>query len=147
MTGWEKRELTDLTPFHLAFAVDDLASADGFYVDVLGCERGRSDNRWIDFSLFGHQITAHLIPGRKDTGSNPVDGDQVPIPHYGVILEWAQWETLAQKVRISSHPFLIEPRIRFEGLPGEQGTFFVRDPAGNALEFKGFRNFEGIFST
>lgn len=138
---------TDLTPFHLAFAVDDLTRTDAFYVDVLGCKRGRSDPRWIDFELFGHQLTAHLTDGPGDAGSNPVDGDQVPIPHYGVILGWEQWEKLTQRVRDAAHPFLIEPRVRFAGKPGEQGTFFIRDPAGNALEFKGFRDFSKIFVT
>ena len=136
---------TELTPFHLAFAVDDLTQADRFYVDVLGCTRGRSAARWIDFELFGHQLTAHLTGGPSDAGANPVDGDQVPIPHYGVILAWDQWEKLAQRVREAAHPFVIEPRVRYEGMPGEQGTFFVRDPAGNALEFKGFRDFSKIF--
>ena len=128
--------MSELTPFHLAFTVDDIEKAESFYTGVLGCSLGRKDTRWIDFNLHGHQITAHLVLSMTGEASNPVDGDQVPVPHFGLILPWNEWEAMAERIRQSAFSFLIEPRIRFQGQIGEQGTFFVRDPAGNALEFK-----------
>lgn len=138
--------MTELTPFHLAFTVDDIAQAESFYTGVLGCSLGRKDTRWIDFNLHGHQITAHLAISGHAEASSPVDGDQVPVPHFGLILPWSEWEEMAERIRQSRLPFLIEPRIRFQGQAGEQGTFFVRDPAGNALEFKSFRDHDKIFA-
>ncbi len=133
--------------FHLAFPVDDLAAARRFYVDVLGCGVGRSSDHWIDFDLAGHQVVAHLDPQRcGPDGAGPVDGDAVPTRHFGLILEWAAWERLAERLRAHAAPFVIEPRVRWVGRPGEQGTFFVRDPAGNALEFKTFRDPEAVFA-
>lgn len=134
--------------FHLAFPVDDLVAARAFYADLLGCTTGREDARWIDFDLGGHQITAHLVAdgGPAEPGKNAVDGDQVPVRHFGLILEWSEWERLAERVRDSERPFLLEPKVRFEGEVGEQGTFFLRDPAGNALEFKSFRDEARIFA-
>lgn len=135
-------------PFHLAFAVDDLTAARRFYGEILGCREGRSSDRWIDFDLAGHQIVTHLVPGvSRDLGSNPVDGHGVPIPHFGLVLAWDDWTALAERLRAAEVGFALEPYVRFEGLPGEQGTFFVRDPAGNALEFKAMRNPDQLFAT
>ncbi len=134
-------------PFHLAFPVDDLAAARAFYGGVLGCPEGRSCEGWVDFDLRGHQIVAHLVTGGpEDAGSNAVDGHGVPVPHFGLVLDWRSWEALADRLRSHGHRFAMEPTIRFAGLPGEQGTFFVRDPAGNALEFKAFRDPARLFS-
>lgn len=134
--------------FHLAFPVDDLTEARSFYGELLGCSLGREDARWIDFDLGGHQITAHLVEegGPAEPGKNAVDGDRVPVRHFGLILEWSEWERLAERVRASGRAFLLEPKVRFEGEVGEQGTFFLRDPAGNALEFKSFRDDARIFA-
>lgn len=132
--------------FHLAFAVDDLTAARRFYGEILGCPEGRSSERWIDFDFADHQITAHLVDGGGDGApTNPVDGDDVPARHFGLILAWTEWEHLAEHIRAAGHPFRIEPHVRFRGQVGEQGTFFVDDPAGNALEFKAFRRPEELF--
>jgi extradiol dioxygenase family protein len=134
--------------FHLAFAVDDLARAREFYGTVLGCPEGRSSDRWIDFDLYGHQIVAHLAPPREslDAAHNAVDGDDVPVPHFGLILEWQDWQTLATRLQTAGTRFVIEPHIRFKGEAGEQATMFFRDPAGNALEFKAFQDESRIFA-
>lgn len=133
-------------PFHLAFPVDDLAAARAFYGGVLGASEGRSAERWVDFDFWGHQITAHLV---DDTGAseptNAVDQHQVPARHFGLILAWDAWHSLARHLRECQVDFLIEPDIRFRGEVGEQATMFVRDPAGNALEFKSFRDAGRIF--
>jgi uncharacterized protein len=137
--------------FHLAFAVHDLARARQFYVGLLGCTEGRSSDDWVDFDFHGHQIVAHRITAAKDAGTDPsvgsqtVDGDQVPIPHFGLVLPWNQWEGLIDRIRRANIAFLIEPRLRFEGSAGEQGTLFLRDPSGNALEFKAFRDPQALF--
>lgn len=134
-------------PFHLAFPVHDLAAAREFYGGVLGCREGRSSDHWVDFDLHGHQIVAHLAPeatGRR--AGNQVDGDDVPVPHFGLILPWAAWEDLGQRLRRAGARFVIEPHIRFRGQPGEQGTLFVLDPSGNALEFKSFRDMTQVFA-
>ena len=136
-----------MSPFHLAFPVDDLGAARHFYGQVLGCPEGRSSGRWVDFDFWGHQVVAHLVDEAEDAATNPVDGDQVPASHFGVVLPWAEWEALAQRLRDAGQDFLIEPRVRFRGQPGEQGTFFVRDPAGNALEFKSFKDITRLFAT
>jgi extradiol dioxygenase family protein len=133
--------------FHLAFPVNDLAAARAFYGGVLGCPEGRSSNEWIDFDLHGHQIVAHLQPAAAgDRGMNAVDGHGVPIPHFGLILGMDEWRALAERLRAHDVPFVIEPYIRFEGLPGEQATMFVRDPSGNALEFKAFADLSQVFA-
>ncbi len=133
--------------FHLAFPVHDLAKARDFYSGVLGCPEGRSDPSWIDFDFFGHQIVAHLEPGAAgDRASNAVDGHGVPIPHFGVVLTMERWQQLAEKLQAASVVFVIEPYIRFAGLPGEQATMFIRDPSGNALEFKAFQNLSQVFA-
>lgn len=123
-------------PFHLAFPVDDLAAARAFYGGVLGCPEGRSSDEWIDFNFYGHQIVAHLSGAVSDRTSNAIDGDDVPVPHFGLVLAMPDWRDLAERLRTAGTDFVIEPRVRFEGEPGEQATMFLRDPAGNALEFK-----------
>ncbi len=135
-----------MIPFHLAFGVDDLPRAREFYEGLLGCSVGRTAERWMDFDFFGHQITAHVIVADQPVATNPVDGDQVPVPHFGAVLPWPRWEALAASLQKHSAPFIIEPRVRFAGEVGEQGTFFVRDPAGNALEFKSFRDPAQLFA-
>jgi len=136
-----------LPPFHLAFPVDDLDAARGFYGDLIGCEEGRSSDKWIDFNFHGHQIVAHLTPGRaSDAAINHVDGHGVPVPHFGLVLEMDAWEALAQKLRDARTEFVMEPTVRFKGKPGEQATMFLRDPAGNALEFKAFADRAQLFA-
>ncbi len=138
-----------ITPFHLAFPVNDLAAARHFYGTVLGCPEGRSCEQWIDFDLFGHQIVAHLKEGVSATppvGSNAVDGHDVPIPHFGVVLTMEQWNHLAEQLRLAGTHFVIEPYIRFKGEVGEQATMFFFDPSGNALEFKAFADMSQVFA-
>ena len=137
-----------LRPFHLAFPVNDLDAARAFYRDVLGCREGRSADRWIDFDFFGHQIVAHLdeAAGRRGA-ANQVDGHDVPVPHFGVVLTMADWRALADRVRDAGIAFGIEPHIRFVGQPGEQATMFFYDPSGNALEFKAFADDAMLFAT
>jgi extradiol dioxygenase family protein len=136
-----------VSPFHLAFPVDNLEAARKFYGTVLGCEEGRSSDQWIDFSLFGHQIVAHFqAADDKPDHSNPVDGHDVPVPHFGVVLPWEQWELLAERLKKQEVQFVIEPYVRFAGEVGEQATMFFRDPSGNALEFKAFKDPTQIFA-
>lgn len=136
-----------IPPFHLAFPVKDLKETDHFYSNVLGCAKGRSSEHWIDYNLFGHQVVAHLAPEDAGKGStNDVDGHQVPVNHFGVILEWDQWHEFAEKLKSHHIKFIIEPYIRFEGKPGEQATMFFLDPSGNALEFKAFKDKSQIFA-
>jgi extradiol dioxygenase family protein len=137
-----------LQPFHLAFPVHDQGAARAFYGGLLGCPEGRSSDQWIDFDLWGHQIVAHLDPSAAGVGlRNPVDGHDVPVPHFGVVLEWDDWHALADRLKAADTPFGIEPYIRFEGQPGEQATMFFYDPSGNALEFKAFRDIGQLFAT
>jgi uncharacterized protein len=136
-----------LAPFHLAFPVDDLAAARAFYGGLLGCAEGRSSEQWIDFDFYGHQIVAHLAPGEiKATAANQVDGHAVPVRHFGVILDWNAWHLLADRLRFLNITFVIEPGIRFVGQVGEQATMFFLDPAGNALEFKAFKDPSQVFA-
>ena len=133
--------------FHLAFPVNDLDAARAFYGGVLECEEARSSDRWVDFNLFGHQIVAHLVPESAGVrASNPVDHDDVPIPHFGVVFSMEQWQALADKLTAKGVKFIIEPKIRFAGEVGEQATMFFLDPSGNALEFKGFADFSRVFA-
>lgn len=137
-----------LTPFHLAIQVRDIIEARDFYGRKMGLPEGRSDSQWIDFNLFGHQLVTHLNPQLGKTGKvtsikNGVDGHGVPVPHFGVVLRFEDWQALAEQVQGFIDEFIIEPYIRFEGQPGEQGTMFFQDPSGNALEFKAFRDIEG----
>lgn len=136
-----------LRPFHLAFPVDDLSAARGFYGGVMRCAEGRSSDRWIDFDFFGHQIVAHLVPGHGDAGSNPVDGHNVPVPHFGLVLTMDQFDALAARFVEANVAFGIAPYTRFAGEAGEQKTMFVRDPSGNALEFKAFADDAMLFAT
>jgi len=140
--------MTSLRPFHLAFPVHDLAAARAFYGDVLGCREGRSSDHWIDFDFRGHQIVAHLDPAAKPAGTNnPVDGHDVPVPHFGIVLTMEDWQALASRVEAAGISFGIAPHIRFKGRPGEQATMFFRDPSGNALEFKAFADDAQLFAT
>ncbi len=134
-------------PFHLAIPVHDLAAARAFYGRLLGCPEGRSADSWVDFDFFGHQLVAHLDPGRKPRAHhNLVDGHEVPVPHFGVVLEWQQWQELAGRMRAGGVRFVIEPGIRFAGQVGEQATMFFHDPSDNALEFKAFRDPARLFA-
>lgn len=133
--------------FHLAFPVHDLHAARSFYGDVLGCPEGRSAEHWVDFDLFGHQIVAHLTGERPERSVHPVDGDDVPVPHFGLLLDPDDWSALADRLRAAGTDFVIEPHTRFAGEPGEQSTMFVLDPSGNALEFKAFRDDAQVFAT
>jgi len=142
--------MTDLPVFHLAFPVHDLVATEKFYTSILGCSTGRRDERWIDFNFYGHQLVAHLVekPTRREPDPrhiNPVDKKSVPIPHFGVILEWLKWETVAQNLWDCKVEFLIEPYIRFAGQTGEQATMFFCDPCGNTIEIKAFRHHDDIF--
>jgi len=136
-----------MRPFHLAFPVDNLAITRDFYTEILGCKEGRSSDRWIDFDMYGHQVVAHLIDKVEDVQTNPVDGDDVPASHFGVILEMKQWHQLSEKLKELGIKFIIEPHIRFKGEAGEQATMFFLDPCGNALEFKAFNDDKQIFAT
>ena len=137
-----------LQPFHLAFPVHDLAAARDFYVGLLGCGEGRSSDSWIDFDLYGHQIVAHLDPAAGARAhSNAVDGHDVPVPHFGVVLDWSAWHALAGRLEAAGIAFGIAPYVRFAGQVGEQATMFFRDPSGNALEFKAFRDPAQLFAT
>jgi extradiol dioxygenase family protein len=142
--------MSQLTPFHLAFKVDDLQAARRFYGEILGCPEGRSSETWIDFDLYGHQIVAHLVEGAeisdRHCGGNQVDGHSVPVPHFGVVLPPSEWKTLADRLKAVGVEFVIEPYVRFEGQAGEQSTMFFLDPAGNALEFKSFADPDELFA-
>ena len=138
-----------LRPFHLALPVHDLEVARAFYGGLLGCPEGRSAPEWIDFDFYGHQIVTHLAPPSASEGgaTNAVDGHDVPVPHFGVVLEMADWQALAVRLKAAGMAFLIGPNIRFRGEPGEQATMFFRDPSGNAIEMKAFESLEGLFAT
>ncbi|MBB3933309.1 hypothetical protein GGR25_004382 [Kaistia hirudinis] len=140
--------MASLTPFHIAFPVDDLAAARAFYGDLLGCPEGRSSDSWIDFDLYGHQIVAHWKPKAPGDAPhhNPVDGHDVPVPHFGVVLAMEDWEALAERLKAAGIAFVIEPYVRFKGQVGEQATMFFLDPAGNALEFKAFADIGQLFA-
>jgi extradiol dioxygenase family protein len=134
-------------PFHLAFPVRDLAEARAFYGSLLGCPEGRSSPEWIDFNLYGHQVVAHLAPDETSVAAtNAVDGDNVPVRHFGVVLPMDEWEALAAKLAAAGQHFIIEPHIRFKGEVGEQATMFFLDPSGNAIEFKAFADIGQLFA-
>jgi len=136
-----------MQPFHLAIPVHDLGAARRFYGGLLGCAEGRSSADWVDFDFFGHQLVAHLDPSaRPAVHHNPVDGHAVPVPHFGIVLEWRAWQELAARLRGAGVSFVIEPGIRFAGQVGEQATMFFRDASGNALEFKAFRDPARLFA-
>jgi extradiol dioxygenase family protein len=134
-----------MNPFHLAFRVSDLEKTRHFYKTYLGCEEGRSAPTWVDFDFYGHQISAHLLP-LGDEADNPVDGKAIPIPHFGLILAWDQFHELAERLKQADMVWIHEPMVRFQGQVGEQATMFLRDPSGNALEFKAFKNQKMIFA-
>lgn len=136
--------MSELQPFHLAFPVHDLEDTRRFYTDLLGCPTGRESSEWIDFDFYGHQIVAHVAPPEAASSTNQVDGEAVPVRHFGVILEWKDWEKLAERLK-GKVRFIIEPSIRFKGQVGEQATMFFKDPSGNALEFKAFRDRSNLF--
>ena len=134
-------------PFHLAFPVHDLAAARQFYGGLLGCPEGRSSDEWIDFNLYGHQVVAHLAPDEaRRASTNAVDGDNVPVRHFGVVLPMPEWDDLARRLTDAGTRFIIEPHIRFQGQVGEQATMFFLDPSGNALEFKAFKDMASLFA-
>ena len=136
-----------LPPFHLAFPVDDLAAARSFYGDLLRCPEGRSADDWIDFDFYGHQIVAHLAPKAvAKRSTNPVDGESVPVPHFGIVLPIEDWKALAERLVEAGADFVIPPTVRFEGQPGEQATMFLLDPSGNALEFKAMADPAKLFA-
>jgi uncharacterized protein len=128
-------------PFHLAITVRDLASSREFYGSLLGCSEGRSAAEWADFDFFGHQLVCHVVPEAADAArTNPVDGHDVPVPHFGLVLDMPDWERLAARLTAAGTRFVVQPHVRFKGQPGEQATMFLTDPSGNALEFKAFRD-------
>jgi uncharacterized protein len=137
-----------IQPFHLAIPVNDLAKARSFYSNLLGFEEGRSSDHWVDYNFFGHQLVIHLDPNHKGVMvANAVDGKEVPVPHFGVVLDWNAFDTFAERIRQKGIEFIIEPYLRFEGLAGEQKTLFFKDPSGNALEFKSFKHLSSLFAT
>jgi extradiol dioxygenase family protein len=137
--------MTELRPFHLAIPVKEIVETRAFYRDTLGFEEGRSSDRWVDFNFFGHQLVIHQVDNLVDSKINPVDGHEVPVPHFGVVLTISQWKAMAEKLQQATIDFIIPPHIRFEGEVGEQATMFFKDPSGNALEFKAFNNLESLF--
>lgn len=140
--------MSEIMPFHLAIPVDDLGAAEAFYGGIMGCDLGRRSDEWIDFNFFGHQLVTHLAPEECGTaGTNTVDGKAVPVKHFGVVLKPDDWRDLAERLTAAGKDFIIEPGIRFKGQSGEQGTFFLLDPAGNALEFKYFEDMSALFAT
>lgn len=136
-----------LNPFHLAIPVDNLEKSRIFYRDILLCEEGRSSESWVDFDFYGHQLVIHHVAkSNEQETTNPVDGHNVPVPHFGVVLDWNDWEALVERLRKFEIVFGVEPYIRFKGLPGEQATMFFQDPSGNALEFKAFKDIDKLFA-
>jgi extradiol dioxygenase family protein len=132
-------------PFHLAIPVNNLIKAAHFYENILGCVRGRSSDSWVDFNLFGHQVVCHEVKAQDRLKMKPVDGDDIPVPHFGVILNFDEFDELVEKLQKSSYQFFIEPKIRFAGKKGEQRIMFLKDPSGNALEFKAFKSLDQLF--
>lgn len=135
-----------LTPFHLAIPVKEITTTRAFYRDTLGCKEGRSSDHWVDFDFFGHQLVIHIADNPQAESSNPVDGKSVPVPHFGVVLEWEVFHAFAKAIKEKGIAFIIEPYIRFEGQVGEQATMFFKDPSGNALEFKAFKDPSQLFA-
>jgi uncharacterized protein len=140
--------MTSISPFHLAIPVDNLELCRIFYRDILNCKEGRSSNLWVDFNFYGHQLVIHYKQKKEneDLHTNPVDGKNVPVPHFGVVLSWDNFKTLAENLKQKNISFIIEPYIRFEGQVGEQATMFFKDPSGNALEFKAFKDINQLFA-
>ena len=138
--------MSRLRPFHLAVPVKELTKARDFYRDVMGFEEGRSSDKWVDFNFYGHQFVIHEVEAIAEAESNPVDGHEVPVPHFGVVLDWEDWEGLRDRLVGLSFEFVIDPYVRFKGEVGEQATMFFLDPSGNALEFKAFKDDSQIFA-
>ena len=138
--------MKSLPPFHLAIPVHDLEKAQDFYGNLLNCQKGRSNSQWIDYNFFGHQLVIHLDKNLNNHTFNTVDGKDVPVPHFGLVLEWKDWESLKEKLEIANMYFIVEPYIRFKGEIGEQATMFLLDPSSNALEFKAFKNIDQLFA-
>lgn len=139
--------MSKLSPFHIAIPVHNLDESRIFYRDILNCEEGRSSDHWVDFNLFGHQLVIHYKPkSKEELHTNTVDGKNVPIPHYGVVLPWDTFREFAEDLKYKDIQFIIEPYVRFEGQTGEQATMFFLDPAGNALEFKAFKDIDQLFA-
>ena len=137
-----------ISPFHIAIPVHNLDECRKFYKDVLQCEEGRSSDLWVDFNLFGHQLVIHFKEkSHEDLHTNAVDGKSVPVPHYGVVLPWEKFQSFSSELKSKGVEFIIEPYVRFEGQVGEQATMFFLDPAGNALEFKAFKDVDQLFAT
>ena len=140
--------MASLYPFHLAIPVNDLVTTRKFYVEVLGCGVGRTADTWIDFDFYGHQVSAHVKPDEvTQPETNPVDGEEIPVRHFGVVLDMDAWDRLKYRLEENRAEFIIEPTIRFKGQVGEQATMFISDPSGNVLEFKAFRNKEKLFAS
>ena len=138
--------MKSLPPFHLAIPVHDLEKAQDFYGNLLNCQKGRSSSQWIDYNFFGHQLVVHLDKNLNDKSFNTVDGKDIPVPHFGLVLEWQDWESLKEKLETNKTNFIVDPYIRFKGEIGEQATMFLLDPSSNALEFKAFKNIDQLFA-
>ncbi|MCG8332008.1 MAG: VOC family protein [Chitinophagales bacterium] len=138
--------MNNIRPFHLAIPVKELDATRRFYNTVLNCREGRSSEQWVDLDFYGHQLVLHIAHREEEESHNPVDGHEVPVPHFGVVLTMEDWEELAERLKSHNIEFVIEPYIRFKGLPGEQATMFFKDPSGNALEFKAFKDLEQLFA-
>ena len=135
-----------MQPFHLAIPVYDLEESAEFYEKILGATKGRSSSLWIDYNFFGHQLVCHLVKGKSEVVSNPVDDDDIPVPHFGVVLEWEDFDKLKEDLQEKNFNFYLKPKIRFAGKAGEQATMFIKDPSNNAIEFKAFRDIGSLFS-
>ena len=139
--------MSKLQPFHLAIPINDLETNRKFYRDILGCIEGRSSDHWVDLDFFGHQLVLHVQESQHSSGKgNPVDGKEVPIPHFGVVLEWDKFQQFSEELKSKNIDFVIEPYTRVQGKTGEQATMFFKDPSGNALEFKAFKNIDQLFA-
>ena len=138
--------MKSLPPFHLAIPVHDLEKAQDFYGNLLNCQKGRSSSQWIDYNFFGHQLVVHLDKNLNNKSFNTVDGKDIPVPHFGLVLEWQDWESLKEKLETNKTNFIVDPYIRFKGEIGEQATMFLLDPSSNALEFKAFKNIDQLFA-
>jgi len=137
----------ELSPFHLAIPVKEITTTRDFYRDIIGCEEGRSSDHWVDFNFYGHQLVIHISENAKaQKSTNAVDGHDVPVPHFGIVLPYGEWESLAARIKEAEISFIIEPYIRFEGQAGEQATMFFQDPSGNYLEFKAFKDLSQLFA-
>ena len=135
-----------MQPFHLAIPVNSLEESAEFYENILGATKGRSSSLWIDYNFFGHQLVCHLVKEKREVASNPVDGDNIPVPHFGVVLEWEDFDKLKEDLQAKNFNFYLKPKIRFAGKVGEQATMFIKDPSNNAIEFKAFRDMGNLFS-